>query len=63
MLPIDEDMFFPPRDCIAEQELIAGSELRVIEDVAGHLGLFGITPSYMPQVDRYLRELLATDAP
>ena len=56
-------MFFPPRDCIAEQELIAGSELRVIEDVAGHLGLFGITPSYMPQVDRYLRELLATDAP
>ncbi len=63
VLPIDEDMFFPPRDCIAEQELIAGSELRVIEDVAGHLGLFGITPSYMPQVDRYLRELLATDAP
>ena len=63
VLPIDEDMFFPPRDCIAEQELIAGSELRVIEDVAGHLGLFSVTPSYMPQVDRYLRELLATDAP
>ena len=63
VLPIDEDMFFPPRDCIAEQELIAGSELRVIEDVAGHLGLFCVTPSYMPQVDRYLRELLATDAP
>ncbi len=63
VLPIDEDMFFPPRDCIAEQELIAGSELRVIEDVAGHIGLFCVTPSYMPQVDRYLRELLATDAP
>ena len=63
VLPIDEDMFFPPRDCVAEQELIAGSELRVIEDVAGHLGLFCVTPSYMPQVDRYLRELLATDAP
>ena len=63
VLPIDEDMFFPPRDCRAEQELIAGSELRVIEDVCGHLGLFGVAPTYMPQVDRHLRELLAVEAP
>ena len=33
VLPIDEDMFFPPRDCRAEQEHIKGSELRVIKDV------------------------------
>jgi homoserine O-acetyltransferase/O-succinyltransferase len=63
VLPIDEDTFFPPRDCRAEQELIAGSELRVIEDVGGHLGLFGVAPTYMPQVDRHLRELLAVEAP
>jgi homoserine O-acetyltransferase/O-succinyltransferase len=63
VMPIDEDMFFPPRDCIAEQKMIAGSELRVIEDIGGHLGLFGIAPKYMPQVDQHLGELLATDVP
>jgi homoserine O-acetyltransferase/O-succinyltransferase len=60
VMPIDEDMFFPPRDCRAEQELIAGSELRVINDVLGHLGLFGIAPTFMPQIDRHLSDLLAT---
>ncbi|MBW0089295.1 alpha/beta fold hydrolase [Pseudonocardia sp. KRD-184] len=61
VMPIDEDMFFPVRDCRAEQEQIAGSELRVIEDVLGHLGLFGVAPTYMPQIDRNLGELLATE--
>jgi len=60
VMPIDEDMFFPPRDCRAEQELIADSELRVINDVLGHLGLFGIAPTFMAQIDRNLGELLAT---
>ena len=60
VMPIDEDMFFPPRDCAAEQALTPGSELRVIEDIGGHLGLFAIAPTYMPQVDRHLRELLAS---
>ncbi|NMI00906.1 alpha/beta fold hydrolase [Pseudonocardia acidicola] len=60
VMPIDEDMFFPVRDCRAEQELIAGSELRVIDDVLGHLGLFSVNPEYMPQVDRHLSELLGT---
>jgi homoserine O-acetyltransferase/O-succinyltransferase len=27
--------------------------------VLGHLGLFGVAPTYMPQIDRYLGELLA----
>jgi homoserine O-acetyltransferase/O-succinyltransferase len=60
VMPIDEDMFFPPRDCRAEQELIAGSELRVIDDLLGHLGLFGVAPTFMPQIDRNLGDLLAT---
>jgi len=59
VMPISEDMFFPVRDCRAEQELIAGSELRVVEDVLGHLGLFAVNPEYMPQIDRHLAELLA----
>lgn len=58
-MPISEDMFFPVRDCSAEQEMIKGSELRVIDDVLGHLGLFGIAATYMPQIDHHLSELLA----
>jgi homoserine O-acetyltransferase/O-succinyltransferase len=60
VIPIDEDMFFPVRACKAEQEHVKGSELRVIEDLLGHLGLFGVAPTYMPQVDQHLGELLAT---
>ena len=59
-MPIDEDMFFPPRDVQADQELVPRSELRVIEDVLGHLALFAVSPTYMPQIDAHLRELLAT---
>ena len=61
VMPIDEDMFFPPRDCDAEQALVLNSELRVVEDVLGHLGLFGIAPTYMPQIDHHLADLLATE--
>jgi homoserine O-acetyltransferase len=60
VMPIDEDMFFPVRDCRAEQELVAGSELRVIDEILGHLGLFGVAPTYMSQIDQHLGELLAT---
>ena len=63
VMPIDEDMFFPPRDCRREQELIVGSELRVLPSVAGHFGLFGFEPAYLAEFDRCLSELLATPAP
>lgn len=62
VMPIDEDMFFPVRDCAAEQALVKGSELRVINEILGHLGLFDVNPDYMPQVDRHLKELLDTPA-
>ena len=62
VMPIDEDMFFPVRDCRAEQEMIAGSELRVVDDILGHLALFGVSPTFMPQIDRHLAELLGTPA-
>lgn len=62
VLPISEDMFFPVRDCRTEQEMIKGAQLRVIDDLLGHLAVFGIAPSYLPQVDRYLSELLAQPA-
>lgn len=59
VMPIDEDMFFPPRDCKAEQELIPNSEIRVIHSLWGHLGLFGVEPGYVVQIDQHLRELLS----
>jgi homoserine O-acetyltransferase len=62
VLPISEDMFFPVRDHTAEQALIKGSELRVVDDVLGHLGLFSVNPDFMPQIDRHLQELLDTPA-
>ena len=61
VMPISEDMFFPVRDCKAEQAMIPGSELRVVESISGHLGLFGLEPGFMEQIDRHLGELL--DAP
>lgn len=62
VLPIDEDMFFPPRDAEREQEMIPGSELRVLKSIAGHFGLFGFEPEYFEQVDRHLNELFALEA-
>ena len=63
VMPIDEDMVSPVRDCVAEQELIPGSELRVVESTGGHLGLFAFEPGYMEQIDRHLGELLDHPAP
>ena len=60
VMPISEDMFFPPRDCAPEHQLIKDSELRVIDSVSGHLGLFGLEPEYMQQIDRNFGELLGT---
>lgn len=61
VMPIDSDMFFPPRDCRAEQELTPGSELRELRSIAGHFGLFGFEEAYLAEVDRNLTELLAAD--
>ena len=59
VLPIGTDMFFPVQDCAAEQALIRGSELRVLDTLWGHIGLFGMDPGYGEQVDRALSDLLA----
>jgi homoserine O-acetyltransferase len=59
VIPIDEDQLFPPRDCASEQAHIKNSELRVVNDVLGHLALFAVSPTYMPQIDKHLGALLA----
>lgn len=60
VMPINEDIFFPVRDCEAEQKLIPNSELKVINSICGHFGLFGGEGAdYHNQIDSYLNELLA----
>jgi homoserine O-acetyltransferase len=60
VMPIDTDMFFPPRDCEAEQRMVSNSELRVLHTLWGHVGVMGMDPGYLQQVDSALNELLAT---
>jgi homoserine O-acetyltransferase/O-succinyltransferase len=60
IMPISHDMFFPPNECEADQKLIPGAEIRVIESKEGHFALNGFEPNYMAQVDAHLKELLAS---
>jgi len=55
---VDEWAGGPRNDRRAEQELVPNSEMRVVESVAGHLGLFGFEEGYVEQIDRHLGELL-----
>lgn len=62
VMPISHDMFFPPADCQAEQQLIPGSEFRSIASIDGHLALFGTDPEALAQIDLSLKTLLSTPA-
>jgi homoserine O-acetyltransferase/O-succinyltransferase len=53
------DNWFPPADCRGEQELIADSSFHLIESLWGHYA-WGLTPAETAQIDRIIRELLAT---
>ena len=61
VMPISTDMFFKVEDCAREQPLIKNSELRVLDSVGGHLGLFGFEPEFLAALDANLRDLLASD--
>jgi homoserine O-acetyltransferase/O-succinyltransferase len=62
VMPISHDMFFPPSDCEVEQRLIPGSQFRPLKSICGHLGLFGVDPELLAQLDANLNELLAAPA-
>jgi homoserine O-acetyltransferase len=59
VMPVSHDMFFPPADCQAEQQLIPGSEFRPLTSIDGHLALFGTDPQFLAQLDANLMALLA----
>ena len=60
VMPVSTDMFFTVADCAAEQALIPGSSLKILDTVWGHVGVMGMDPGYLGQVDAALKELLAT---
>jgi homoserine O-acetyltransferase len=60
IMPISHDMFFPPNECEADQKLIPGAALKIIESKEGHFALNGFEPKFMEQVDAYLSELLSS---
>jgi hypothetical protein len=45
VMPVSHDMFFPPADCQAEQQLIRDSEFRPLTTIDGHIALFGMDPA------------------
>ncbi len=60
VVAFSEDMFIPVSDCKAEQELIPGSELKVISTLWGHFGMLGLEQKDFDSIDAHLGELLRT---
>jgi homoserine O-acetyltransferase len=58
VLPIGSDMFFTVADCEAEQKLIPHATLRVLQTDWGHLGVMGMDPGLLAQIDAALLDLL-----
>jgi len=58
VIAIKGDLLCPIEVCEADQRLTPGSEIKVVKSHVGHLGLFGLEPSFSKQVDQYLGELL-----
>lgn len=58
VLPITQDLFFPPSVCLAEARMISDATCKSIDSHFGHLGLFGADAQWLQQVDAELRVLL-----
>jgi len=63
VMPISSDMFFPPSDCLMEQQWVPNSEFRPIMSIDGHLALFGTDAQAIAQLDAHLKDLLMQPPP
>lgn len=61
VIALQDDMFFPPRDCADDAVSIPSASFEIVKSVDGHMALFGADPLFMPQIDLLLNNLLATD--
>lgn len=60
VIAFSEDMFFPVRDCQAEQVLIPGSEMHIIDTLWGHFAMLGLAEEDFKKINRILARLLAS---
>jgi homoserine O-acetyltransferase len=58
VLPITQDMYFPPSTCRGEAQLITDARFRALDSPLGHLALFGTDTYWLQQVDTELAALL-----
>ncbi|WP_218626556.1 alpha/beta fold hydrolase [Pseudomonas sp. dw_358] len=58
VLPIQQDLYFPPAACEADARLIKGAHYQALSCPYGHLGLFAMDAQWLAQVDEALRALL-----
>jgi homoserine O-acetyltransferase len=58
VVPFSYDMFFPPEDCEAEQQLIPNSKFRIVQSRWAHFAMFCMTASERGQIDDCIRDLL-----
>jgi homoserine O-acetyltransferase len=58
VLPITQDLYFPPSMCKAEAQLIADARFRSLDSPFGHLALFGADTHWLQHVDTELAALL-----
>jgi homoserine O-acetyltransferase len=58
VVAFSQDMFFPPKDCEAEQKLIANSQFRVVNSLWAHFAMFCLGPSDREQVDTCIADIL-----
>ena len=59
VIAFSEDMFIPVRDCQAEQVLIPGSKLEVLDSPWGHFTMLGLFEEDFNHINKILKELLA----
>lgn len=58
VMPFEEDMFFPVRDCAYEEAMISDSELRSIPSLWGHFTMFGVFDEDLETIDNHISDLL-----
>ena len=59
VIAFSEDLFIPERDCRAEQALIPGSSLEVLDSLWGHFTMLGLFEEDFGRINKVLKELLA----
>jgi homoserine O-acetyltransferase len=62
VVAFSQDMFFPPKDCEAEQRLIPNSEFKVVDSLWAHFAMFCLGTSEREQIDACIRDLLKEPA-